>query len=126
MNEQSHSFHQQRSVGKISLSVTARGLQRMREEGSAKVRFPHTGREAILINTGGGLAGGDDFTFDIEVGLARISLSLRRLQPRFKVQAPWPHWCALPLIVKTTWKLCAKQLVQVARLRSGMASWLQG
>ncbi|MBI2718435.1 MAG: urease accessory protein UreD [Rhizobiales bacterium] len=40
----------------------------MREEGAAKVRFPQAGGEAILINTGGGLAGGDAFTFDIAVG----------------------------------------------------------
>ena len=40
----------------------------MREEGAAKVRFPHGGNEAILINTGGGLAGGDDFAFDISAG----------------------------------------------------------
>ena len=68
MNDLTHSFHLQRSVGKIALSVTSTGLQRLREEGSAKVRFPHMGREAILINTGGGLAGGDDFKFDVEVG----------------------------------------------------------
>ena len=55
----------QRSVGSILLTVGAQGLRRMREAGAAKVRMPHGGREAILINTGGGLAGGDTFDFDI-------------------------------------------------------------
>lgn len=55
----------QRSQGAIALRTGRHGLIRMREEGSAKVRFPQGGSEAILINTGGGLAGGDNFTFDI-------------------------------------------------------------
>lgn len=48
--------------------MEAGGLSRFRESGSAKARFPQGGTEAILINTGGGLAGGDDFHFDIGVG----------------------------------------------------------
>lgn len=57
----------QRSVGSIVLSVDAAGLRRMREDGAAKVRLPRGSTEAILINTGGGLAGGDRFAFDISV-----------------------------------------------------------
>lgn len=57
----------QRSVGSIVLSVDAAGLRRMREDGAAKVRLPRGSTEAILINTGGGLAGGDHFAFDISV-----------------------------------------------------------
>lgn len=59
---------QQRSRGEIVLRVETTGLSRMREAGAAKVRFPQGGHEAILINTGGGLAGGDRFTFDIAAG----------------------------------------------------------
>jgi urease accessory protein len=55
----------QRSVGDIVLSVGQHGLRRLRESGAAKVRLPFDGHEAILINTGGGLAGGDRFSFDI-------------------------------------------------------------
>ena len=55
----------QRSVGSILLTVGDQGLRRMREAGAAKVRMPHGSREAILINTGGGLAGGDTFDFEI-------------------------------------------------------------
>ena len=43
----------------------AHGLKRMREAHAAKVRIPQGSHEAILINTGGGLAGGDRFTFTI-------------------------------------------------------------
>ncbi len=68
-------FHQQRSFGRVELGVGAAGLHHMREEGSAKVRFPFGGHEAILINTGGGLAGGDDFAFKIEAG-ANATLSV--------------------------------------------------
>lgn len=60
----------QRSQGEIVLGVEAKGLSRMREAGAAKVRFPQGGGEAILINTGGGLVGGDDFRFDITAGPA--------------------------------------------------------
>ena len=57
----------QRSEGSILLTVGALGLRRMRESGAAKVRLPMGSTEAILINTGGGLAGGDRFGFDITV-----------------------------------------------------------
>ncbi len=43
----------------------ATGLRRLREAHAAKVRIPHGSGEAILINTGGGLAGGDRFSFTI-------------------------------------------------------------
>jgi len=55
----------QRSEGAILLSMGPLGIRRMREAHSAKVRIPHGSREAILINTGGGLAGGDRFSFNV-------------------------------------------------------------
>lgn len=55
----------QRSEGAILLSMGAHGVRRMREAHSAKVRIPQGSRDAILINTGGGLAGGDHFTFSL-------------------------------------------------------------
>ena len=41
----------------------------MHEAGSLRVRFPNTqgGLEAVIVNTGGGMTGGDDFTIDIDV-----------------------------------------------------------
>ena len=89
MNDVLHSFHQQRSVGKIALSVISSGLKRLREEGSAKVRFPHLGREAILINTGGGLAGGDVFMFDIEVGAeAKLTVTTQAAERVYRTLGP--------------------------------------
>lgn len=55
----------QRSEGAILLSMGPKGVRRMREAHSAKVRIPHGSSEAILINTGGGLAGGDRFSFTL-------------------------------------------------------------
>lgn len=58
----------QRSRGEVMLRVGAGGLERMREDGAAKVRLPAGSHEAILINTGGGLASGDRLRFDIAAG----------------------------------------------------------
>lgn len=55
----------QRSEGAIHLGMGPRGIVRLREAQAAKVRIPFGVPEAILINTGGGLAGGDRFDFDI-------------------------------------------------------------
>lgn len=55
----------QRSEGEVLISMGPRGLKRLREAHSAKLRIPAGSHEAILINTGGGLAGGDRFTFAI-------------------------------------------------------------
>ena len=55
----------QRSEGAVLLSMGPQGLRRMREAHAAKVRIPQGSHEAILINTGGGLAGGDRFAFTL-------------------------------------------------------------
>ena len=52
----------QRSEGSIHLSMGPKGIVRLREAHAAKVRIPFGVPEAILINTGGGLAGGDHFS----------------------------------------------------------------
>jgi urease accessory protein len=61
----------QRSVGKLALEIAADGtVVRRREEGCAKLRMPTrlTGQApvAILINTSGGLAGGDRLEIDVQ------------------------------------------------------------
>jgi urease accessory protein len=46
-------------------------LVRLYQEGAAKLRMPRrdgTGLEAVLINTAGGLTGGDRLTWDVSVG----------------------------------------------------------
>lgn len=64
----------QRASGVVRLAFRRRGgvaaLQTLFQEGSAKARLPRTFSqppEAILINTAGGLAGGDRFSTEIEL-----------------------------------------------------------
>jgi urease accessory protein len=68
-------FAANRAVGGVSLSVRARAdvsrPARLHEHGSSRVRFPGAPApelEAVLINTAGGIAGGDRFDFDFSVG----------------------------------------------------------
>jgi urease accessory protein len=65
----------QRVAGAGGLSVHHDGgrtrLARLFQEGAAKLRLPHRdgpGLEAVLINTAGGLTGGDRLSWDIGVG----------------------------------------------------------
>jgi urease accessory protein len=69
-------FAGNRSIGGISLSVMADAggsrRQRVREEGAWRVRFPNPASrdilEAVMVNTAGGMTGGDRFDIDIAVG----------------------------------------------------------
>ena len=68
-------FAANRATGHIALSVAAAGgitrRTKVHEDGSLRVRFPNatsTALEAVICNTGGGMAGGDRFAIDIELG----------------------------------------------------------
>jgi urease accessory protein len=68
-------FAANRAEGRIALAVAAQGgvTRRVRvdEQGSLRVRFPGGGRpelEAILVNTAGGMAGGDRFDIALTAG----------------------------------------------------------
>ena len=69
-------FARNRAVGRIAFSVAATpgGSRRSRvhEAGSLRVRFPNSINrdtlDAVILNTAGGMAGGDDFSIDIDVG----------------------------------------------------------
>jgi urease accessory protein len=68
-------FAANRAHGRVALTVAAaRGATRrtrVAEEGSLRVRFPNaTGSEleAILVNTAGGMAGGDSFDIGVTAG----------------------------------------------------------
>jgi urease accessory protein len=68
-------FAANRAEGRIALAVAARGdvtrRARVDEQGSLRVRFPGGGRpelEAILVNTAGGMAGGDRFDIALTAG----------------------------------------------------------
>ena len=66
-------FAANRARGTIGLAVAAvdgvTRRTRVAESGSLRVRFPNTqdGLEAVIVNTGGGMTGGDAFTIDIDV-----------------------------------------------------------
>ena len=68
-------FAANRARGHVALSVaSARGVTRRRhvgEAGSLRVRFPGPAAvdlEAVIVNTAGGIAGGDQLALDITVG----------------------------------------------------------
>jgi urease accessory protein len=77
-------FAGNRAVGRIAFTVAA-GLGgsrrgRVHESGSLRVRFPNCNRqaalEAVIVNTGGGMTGGDRFDVEIKVGAgARLSVT---------------------------------------------------
>ena len=69
-------FAGNRAFGRLEFAVAAASgasrRARVHEAGSLRVRFPNTGRgsalEAVIVNTAGGMAGGDRFAIDIKVG----------------------------------------------------------
>jgi urease accessory protein len=80
----SATFAGNRAVGRIELSVAAQARgnsrRRVREQGSLRVRFPNVAAggalDAVIINTAGGMTGGDRFDLDFDVGAnARLTVS---------------------------------------------------
>jgi urease accessory protein len=68
-------FAANRSIGGVTLRVASRGgvtrRQRVAEDGPLRVRFPGPAAshlEAVIVNTAGGIAGGDRHRIDIGVG----------------------------------------------------------
>jgi urease accessory protein len=68
-------FAANRATGRIVLTVKAASntsrRARVHEAGSLRIRFPHSagaGIEAAIINTAGGMTGGDRFDLDFAVG----------------------------------------------------------
>src|SRR6266852_3077084 len=68
----SATFAANRAVGRVSLVVaatpSATRRTKTREDGSLRVRFPNAcagAAEAVLVNTAGGLTGGDRFAIDL-------------------------------------------------------------
>lgn len=82
-HEAALTFERNRSVGHVRLEVAKAGgvsrRMRVREEGAFRVRFPQAesdGLQAVLVNTAGGMTGGDRLDLDVTVGtLSELTLT---------------------------------------------------
>jgi urease accessory protein len=90
-------FAGNRAVGRLAFTVAAapggsrRG--RVHEAGSLRVRFPNgaseTTLDAVIVNTAGGMAGGDRFGIDIAVGAgARLSVTTAAAEKIYRSLGP--------------------------------------
>ena len=90
-------FAGNRAVGRIAFTVAA-GLGgsrrgRVHESGSLRVRFPNGNGEAaldaVIVNTCGGMTGGDRFDIDIKVGAgARLSVTTAAAEKIYRSLGP--------------------------------------
>lgn len=92
----SATFAANRAVGRIALSVRSvrgtTGRARVHEQGSLRVRCPNAPGgelEAVIVNTAGGMAGGDRFTIDIAAGEgARLVVTTAAAEKVYRTLAP--------------------------------------
>jgi len=89
-------FAANRARGSIALGVGARGSVtrrlHVREAGSLRVRFPNcdgSGLEAVILNTAGGVAGGDQLTIEITVAeAARLTVTSAAAEKIYRSLGP--------------------------------------
>jgi urease accessory protein len=90
-------FAANRAIGRIALSVAAASGQsrraRVHEAGSLRVRFPNSADaaelEAVIVNTAGGMAGGDRFDVEVDVGPgARLCLTSAAAEKVYRSLGP--------------------------------------
>src|SRR6476620_10724075 len=94
--ETARTFAANRAVGRIALAVQARAgmtrRARVREEGSLRVRCPGPASaelEAVIVNTAGGVAGGDRFTLGVTVEPeARLIVTTAAAEKVYRTLAP--------------------------------------
>ena len=78
----------QRARGVLDLEFSAAGVTRRFEEGAAKVRFPER-TVAVLINTAGGIAGGDELRWSIDAGAScRVSVTTQACEKFYRSHGP--------------------------------------
>jgi len=94
---QNEIFAGNRAAGRIALSIAAAGgvsrRARLHEAGSLRVRFPNgDGRgalDAVILNTAGGMTGGDRFDIDIGLGAgARLSVTTAAAEKIYRSLGP--------------------------------------
>ena len=90
-------FAANRAMGRIALSVAAASGRsrraRVHEVGSLRVRFPNAADagqlEAVMVNTAGGMAGGDRFDIEVNVGTdARLCLTSAAAEKVYRSLGP--------------------------------------
>ena len=90
-------FAGNRAIGNVALTVTAdfRGTRRQRvhESGALRVRFPHGADagtlDAVIVNTAGGMAGGDRFDIDVKLGAgARLTVTTAAAEKVYRSLGP--------------------------------------
>lgn len=92
----SQTFAANRAVGEVAVEVRAGGgvTQRgpVHEAGSLRVRFPspeQQGLSAVLVNTAGGVAGGDRFSVSLDVQAdARLTLTTAAAEKVYRSHGP--------------------------------------
>jgi len=95
-NASSADFAANRARGAVSFDVQlqdgATRRRRLRESGSLRVRFPSPegdGLSAVLVNTAGGIAGGDRFDVEIAAGEgARLTLTTAAAEKVYRAAGP--------------------------------------
>ncbi len=86
---------QQRSFGRLKLRMEKSGPGIIREEGASKLRVPRFSHEAIFINTGGGLAGGDEFEHEFSCGEnSKLTLTSQAAERVYQTLGP-------PAVIRT-------------------------
>lgn len=79
----------QRAFGSVHIRMERTGPAILREEGAAKCRLPRGSTEAILINTSGGLAGGDRAEIRGEAGAgATLTLTTQAAERVYRTLGP--------------------------------------
>jgi urease accessory protein len=80
---------EQRSYGALTLNFGKSGPQILREMGASKLRLPQGSSQAIIINTGGGLAGGDRFEHQFTCGRdASLTLTSQAAERVYQTLGP--------------------------------------
>ena len=77
----------QRATGHIRLSVRRNRLERLYQSGSAKLLMPRTHRdvaEAVLINTAGGMTGGDKYRNDLTIKGSQLTVTSQTAERIYK------------------------------------------
>ena len=79
---------QPRARGALRIGVGPRGLTALRQSGALKALFPHRGSdEAVVVNTAGGITGGDRFRVVLEVAPgARLTVTTQAAERAYAAQ----------------------------------------